>query len=203
MYLFRNTDSRVSQKTNSYTLAMMIDKARSCNLPQVQAAEKLFPEIVKQATSWDSEYITVIHVFARYNCKSALEYYLNQNYDADMINKVELYMHGLDFLGRTIPHHYTNFTDYTPLSYAAKWGAKESVDLLLARNAELDYISMPLGGLTPLMVAGLYHQPHIVSTLLDHGANQTILDIHGYSLRDMMTIRGYTEIIDILDQYPI
>lgn len=58
-------------------------------------------------------------------------------------------------------------------------------------------------GDTPLIVAALYNQPRSVNVLLTHGADQEIKGEFDMTALDFATIRGYTDIAELLLQWEV
>lgn len=187
---------------SSKRLGNLIYQATKCNLEQAIADEEQQPLINKQATSWDDvAFVTTIHIFARFNCIDALTYFLDQGYDPDMKEKIVKYINIIDKNGDRIPHLWSNFSDFTPLTYAAKWNQSESLNLLLDRGSDPNHINIKWNNFTALMFAADNNYLDIANSLLLAGANITYIDLFGRNASQIALLRNNTELFDLIESF--
>jgi ankyrin repeat protein len=80
--------------------------------------------------------------------------------------------------------------------YASKFGKKESVNLLLTRNANIN--AQDTYGLTSLMLAVMINKKDIVESLLNKGADVNVTAKNGSNAISIASKNGFTEIVELL-----
>ncbi|KAL1742745.1 ankyrin repeat-containing domain protein [Schizophyllum fasciatum] len=85
---------------------------------------------------------------------------------------------------------------FTPLHFAARYGRRAVVDLLLDRKAAID--SRDQDGMTPLHCAASHGQSDVVAALLQRGANIAAVDNSGWSAVHFAVDNGHLSSIETL-----
>jgi hypothetical protein len=87
----------------------------------------------------------------------------------------------------------------TPLHFAAGWGQKEMVELLIAKGAEVN--AKEGGGGAPLHVAAAFGKNEIAELLIAEGADMNAKDDDGYTPLDWAIEGNQSETADLLRKH--
>lgn len=89
---------------------------------------------------------------------------------------------------------------FVPLTQAVTSGDAGAVKAVLANGADVN--ERTGGGQTPLILATIFGHTHLISLLLDAGADSQLRDNLGLNAIDWAQRRGATEVIEVLSKKP-
>ncbi len=182
-------------------VSVTVNAAKECDVAQVEADKELFPSIDYLAIVVEAELLTIVHLYAKHECRDALKTYLDAGVDPDMVAKIIEY-NAEDETKHTWIDDSGNDAHKTPLMYAAAADNLEIVDDLIAAGADVNKnTSLLFHNKDVLMIAAENGSTTVITSLLEAGADTTYTDYIGNTAIDYALAGDYVTIADEISNF--